>query len=250
MDNDVCTCATTTNRQARQRRRVIAGAVAAVVVVSAVVVGGTWQHSKAGTSGALGLRACPTINATTHRPSITPAPEVDWSACLNLVSGADLAGANLVLANLESTYLGGATLTGANLVEAIMIKTYLSGAILDGAHLSGANLEGADLTRAWLIGSDLTDADLIGTNLKGATLRDTTMTGVGYGNTTCPNGNNSDNFGGTCAGQGMYLLRPGHTRAAPTSCVRVTAPRHVDDHAAHPGRSDDYRASCTRPSRW
>ena len=205
MDKDVSTDSTKPTRQGRQRRRLIGGAGAVLLVLVGVVVGGTLQHSKSGTSGALGAYACPTINSTSHRPSITPAPEADWHACFNLVAGADLAGANLAMANLNSTYLGGATLSGANLVEALMNKTYLSGAILDGADLSGATLEGADLTGAYLIGSDLTDADLIGTNLKGATLRDTTMTGVGYGNTTCPNGTNSDKVGGTCSGQGGGL---------------------------------------------
>ena len=67
MDSDVSTSMTSINRQGRQGRRLIGGAVAAVVAVvvaAAVVVGGTLQHTKAGTSGALGM------NATTI--SITP----------------------------------------------------------------------------------------------------------------------------------------------------------------------------------
>ncbi|MEI7777971.1 MAG: hypothetical protein WCJ42_00900 [Actinomycetes bacterium] len=64
MDSDVSTSMTSINRQGRQGRRIIGGAVAAVVVAAAVVVGGTLQHTKAGTSGALGM------NATTI--SITP----------------------------------------------------------------------------------------------------------------------------------------------------------------------------------
>ncbi len=64
MDSDVSTSMTSINRQGRQGRRLIGGALAAVVVAAAVVVGGTLQHTKAGTSGALGM------NATTI--SITP----------------------------------------------------------------------------------------------------------------------------------------------------------------------------------
>jgi len=109
---------TASSRQGRQRRHLIAGAVAAAVIAGAVVVGGTWQHSQNATSGALGTNACPTIDSATKRPSITPAPEVDWHGCD--LTGADLIGANLVGANLSGANLGGAVLTGANLAGANM----------------------------------------------------------------------------------------------------------------------------------
>jgi uncharacterized protein YjbI with pentapeptide repeats len=57
------------------------------------------------------------------------------------------------------------------------------------ANLQDANLHGADLT-----GANLTGADLTGANLHGADL-----TGVIWSNTTCPDGTNSNNDGGTCA---------------------------------------------------
>ena len=53
------------------------------------------------------------------------------------------------------------------------------------ANLTGANLKGANLT-----GANLTRATLTGANLSGVT----------WSNTTCPDGTNSNNNGGTCLG--------------------------------------------------
>ena len=135
MDNDVSTDSTKTTRQGRQRRRIIGGAVAAAVVVAAVVVGGTLQHSKAGTSGALGAYACPKIDATTKLPSITPAPEVDWQSCD--LTGADLIGANLAGANLAGAALNNANLAGANLTDANLNTTVVTGANMRGVEPDG-----------------------------------------------------------------------------------------------------------------
>jgi hypothetical protein len=63
------------------------------------------------------------------------------------------------------------------------------------ARLGGAFLRDADLRGAKLDGADLTGADLTGADLTGASL-----TGVVWGDTTCPDGRNSDEVGGTCAG--------------------------------------------------
>jgi streptogramin lyase len=98
--------------------------------------------------------------------------------------GASLQGDNLLRAQLENARLIGANMQGDNLNGA-----RLPGAFLDGANLTDANLHGADLSRA-----DLSRADLSGANLHGATL-----TRAKWSNTTCPDGSNSDNDGGTCA---------------------------------------------------
>ena len=149
MDNDVTASSTTRNRQGRRRRNLLIGLGAAAVVGIAVVVGATLQNFTAGTSGALGARACPGINVTTLLPSIAPVPEVDWSNC-NLVT-ARLSGAYLSMANLNGASLQGADLTGATLAYA-----NLSGANLTGANLSGANLTGVNLTGTNLSGAILT----------------------------------------------------------------------------------------------
>lgn len=61
---------------------------------------------------------------------------------------------------------------------------------LRNADLSGADLSGAALTGADLTGATLRNADLRGANLSGAILTD-----VVWGNTTCPDGVNSDRTG-------------------------------------------------------
>jgi hypothetical protein len=61
---------------------------------------------------------------------------------------------------------------------------------LKGAILRDADLSGADLTAA-----DFTNADLTGASLSGAILND-----AHWKNTTCPDGANSDQVGGTCRG--------------------------------------------------
>ena len=121
MDNDVSSSPTKSNRQGRQRRRIFGGAGAVLLVLVGVVVGGTLQHSKTGTSGALGANVCPVVNPTTHLPSIVPVAEVNWANC------------NLSTAKLVGAYLWGANLNGAN----------LNGANLTGATLTGANVGGA-----------------------------------------------------------------------------------------------------------
>ncbi|MEO1270567.1 MAG: pentapeptide repeat-containing protein, partial [Myxococcota bacterium] len=71
--------------------------------------------------------------------------------------------------------------------------------------LRQANLQGTDLTQALLFEADLRGADLIGanltqTNLTGAFVSDTLLDGVIWQDTSCPDGTNSDQHGGTCGG--------------------------------------------------
>jgi uncharacterized protein YjbI with pentapeptide repeats len=69
------------------------------------------------------------------------------------LSGADLHGANLLLADLTYAILRGADLTLAN---------------LKGADLRYADLRGANLVGALMIGTDFQGADLTGTDLRTA----------------------------------------------------------------------------------
>lgn len=55
------------------------------------------------------------------------------------------------------------------------------------------DLESADLT-----GASLASANLAGADLAGATLNRTDLAGVKWSNTTCPNGTNSNDEGGSC----------------------------------------------------
>lgn len=95
---------------------------------------------------------------------------------LNL-AGADLAGASLEDATLTGTDLAGADLAGASIKFDTLTGTDLSGVdlsgvdaewvVLSGANLSGADFSGADLEWARFASADLDNADLSTANLTG-----------------------------------------------------------------------------------
>lgn len=132
---------------------------------------------------------------------------------------ANLSGASLIGANLSGAYLAGVNLSNAHLHQAYFCYANFTGAALlkhadlSNAHLSGVNLMGADLTNVNLSGANLsaTDPDpacpagkppvaanLTNANLTGANLSNAILTGVIWGNTTCPDGKNSNSVGGSC----------------------------------------------------
>lgn len=89
------------------------------------------------------------------------------------LSGAALDRANLQSADLKGAdisfaYLWRANLRGANLVGANLEGAFLEEADFCGATLKNANLKDACLRRANLIGANLADADLQGANFQGA----------------------------------------------------------------------------------
>ena len=88
----------------------------------------------------------------------------------NVLSGANLSGADLSGANLSGADLYRANLSGADLYRANLYRADLSGADLSGADLSGADLYRANLYRADLSGADLYRADLSGADLYRANL--------------------------------------------------------------------------------
>ena len=125
--------------------------------------------------------------------------------CVNAdLRGLDMSGQQLVSTFMRAdfspkgttkTRLSGAKLFGANLFDA-----NLTGADLAYTDLTGANMIGADLTDAVLFGARLGGADLLNANLIGADLTTATYdstttwpTAKWWGNTTCPDGTNSDN---------------------------------------------------------
>ena len=129
-----------------------------------------------------------------------------------VLTGVNLNGANLNGANLTNANVNGAILGGANLTNAVLTGVQ-SGSVtgtpvalptnwqLVGGYLVGP---GSNLTNAVLTGANLTDADLADTNFTGANLDDATATGVNvtsaiWADTTCPDGTNSNNDGGSCA---------------------------------------------------
>ncbi len=139
--------------------------------------------------------------------------------CSNFVNGANLQYCNLRLDNLS-----GLSLIGVNLSFSKLVDTNLNGANLNDANLTSANatnanaqgvdLVDANLTNSFLIKVNMTDTDLSGATLSGANMPDINFTGANLGganmetatgtdsilwsDTTCPDGTNSDNDGGTC----------------------------------------------------
>jgi len=119
------------------------------------------------------------------------------------LKGANLTGANLSNANAQGSNLKSADLSGADLTGADAQGANLSGAVLSGTILTDANLQGTNLSNADLSGADLSGANLTGANLKSANLTNANLsganlTGITWSNTTCPDGTNSSNDGGTC----------------------------------------------------
>jgi hypothetical protein len=112
------------------------------------------------------------------------------------LAGSTSATTTQVATPASCTSLAGCDLSGLNLTGA-----QLAGADLSGANLNGATLSGADLAGADLAGANFNKADLAGADLNGATVTGTTnFNKVTWSDTTCPDGTNSNNDGGTCAG--------------------------------------------------
>jgi len=139
--------------------------------------------------------------------SVTMTQVVTATACSSLIgcdladlnlTDANLAYADLVGANLSKADLYGADLYGADLTSANLSKADLAGANLSNADLDSATLTQADLAGANLSGADLTKAKLSGTDLNGADVTGAIFTKVKWSDTTCPDGTNSNNDGGTC----------------------------------------------------
>jgi hypothetical protein len=138
-------------------------------------------------------------------------PGVDLQYChledANLNS-ADLAGANLDNARLTSAMLNDADLNSATLEHANLTQTSLEGASmtdadLTSAYLGKADLNGADLTDATLNGANFSLTNLVNANLTGSDMSEAnshTLGDIVWGNTTCPDGTNSNNDGDTCLG--------------------------------------------------
>lgn len=129
-----------------------------------------------------------------------------------VLGGSSLYGSNLSGANLNgATVIGGykplqyANLSGANLKGATLGGGANELAVLQSANLSGANLNGTTIAgpRA------LSLTNLTGANLNKASVvasespLDEPLQDAVYGDTTCPDGTNSDNDGGTCVGHGV-----------------------------------------------
>jgi uncharacterized protein YjbI with pentapeptide repeats len=110
------------------------------------------------------------------------------------LADAELGGAYLPAADLNTSFLGDASLSGAMLVSANLSGAVLSDADLRSANLAYADLQGAVLVDADLSGANLeraalTNADLSGANLAGAAVTtDQLNLSESLGGATMPDG--------------------------------------------------------------
>ena len=111
-----------------------------------------------------------------------------------------------IMARMKGAYLSSADMGGIILSNADLSEADLRGIQLTEGDLSGANLYKADLSPKpyGKDGNLVYKANLANTNLSNADLTEADLTDVQglksviWKNTTCPDGTNSDNNGGTC----------------------------------------------------
>ena len=126
------------------------------------------------------------------------------------LSGAVLVEADLSGANLQGANLAGARLLQANLSGANLKGANLAGATLQGANVSGANLQGANLAGASLLRANFSGATMLGTNLAGADAREADFTGADLtGALTAGTQLERANLVGAIVGPGSVSRRPG-----------------------------------------
>jgi hypothetical protein len=169
--------------------------------VSPTPDGGTVQFTDNG-QPVPGCTAPIPVSTTTGKAVCTTTPQVTGAHNITAAYGGDV---NFdpstshvltqVVAKVSCQTLAGCNLSGLDLTGANLQGADLTDANLNGANLTGANLRGANLTDANLNHANLTSADLTGATLTGANLNHVT-----YSDTTCPDGTNSNNNGGTCTG--------------------------------------------------
>lgn len=128
----------------------------------------TPQHPRArlGAVAVAGLAAAALVGAIPALAGAAVLQLLDQRRCPNC----ELAGADLVHAQLADVDLRDARLQRANLSQARLDGARLNGADLSHTSLLGASLRGADLRGARLEGTDLRQADLSGALLDGGAL--------------------------------------------------------------------------------
>jgi Pentapeptide repeats (8 copies) len=101
----------------------------------------------------------------------TARPGVNWNNCnqAGLVANqADLIGASISNAHMDTAQLAGAKLTGANFEYTSLNLSNLRKADLSHARLVGVTLRGADLRNSKLVQANLSYANLSGASIEGA----------------------------------------------------------------------------------
>lgn len=96
--------------------------------------------------------------------------------------------------------LNSAVFFEADLTSATFENTNLADSDFSSAVAVDANFTGATLTDVIIENADFTGVNFSNANLQDAFIFETTLDGAIWDNTTCPDGSNSDDNGGTCLG--------------------------------------------------
>ena len=126
---------------------------------------------------------------------IPPETVVDCSASGGMV---DLEGCDFSNQDLQGFFAPYSDFTSANLTNTNLSSAELTGSNFYLVTASGAQFLYSDLTNADFAGATLTNANFGDANLTGAFFN-TDLSTVVWGDTTCPDGTNSNADGGTCA---------------------------------------------------
>ena len=167
------------------------------------------------------------IGATFDNASLRDTNMEDAYAPGGSFINADFRGADLYFADFRNTNVSGANFSG----------NYFNSFDLPGAIAQNVDFSGARMTFMNMRDTDLQGADLSGTSLgyvsfNNANFQDATLLGaeqsngvhydgVIWGNTTCADGSNSDDNGGTCEGNFGENLPPTITLTSPADGASV-----------------------------
>lgn len=181
-------------------------------------------------------------SARLHEANLTGASLIKSDFNRATITQAKLVAVAAREANFSSSKLNGSDLSGADLREAVFAEADVSG-----VDFTGANLQKAVLPRD-LAGADLTDADLRDAE---SFFAPEGLEEAIWNGTICPDGINSDDNAGTCAGHFLGLEITTTTFAVTTTLpATTTRPRGVsldDDQRLHRRRLASARFGARAP---
>ena len=103
-------------------------------------------------------------------------------------------------ANFSQSDIGDTQLDGADFTNANFTNTVVSRCSAIGVNFTNVNFTGSGLSTSNFQNANFTNANLTNASLQDSNMDGTIRTGVIWSNTTCPDGTNSDDNGGTCEG--------------------------------------------------
>lgn len=143
---------------------------------------------------------------------------------------ADLRGADLYFATFSNANLTGADISGTHLHSfdlpgAVAQNANFSSSQMTSMNMRDTDLRGADFSNSLLARVNFTNADFRDATLEGAEISSgVNLSGVTWGNTTCPDGSNSDDNDGdnfTCEGNPVINVPPTITITAPVDGASI-----------------------------